>query len=259
MDGAPGTTREALSRIREVVRTREIPLAAAGIAYYALVSLVPLLVLTVVVLTALVGEQLAEFVLRQAGAMLSPSGRNAIRETVRDASGRGGAFAFGSLVFLWAAVRLFRGIGAAFGVVYGTTDGHDVLRQFRDAVVVLVTVVAVAAVLAGIDSVLRVSTTVDLGVVNLFAQFLALTFVLVPLYYFLPDVPVSLAEIVPGAVLCAGGWTVLGVVFEVYAATVGPSLYGALTGVVLFVTWLYVSALVLLLGVVVNVVLAGRD
>ncbi|MFC7155592.1 YihY/virulence factor BrkB family protein [Halomarina halobia] len=259
MNRPPRTTREALERIAAVARTRELSLAAAGIAYYALVSLVPLLVLTVVVLTAVVGEQLAEFVLRQAGAMLSPSGRSAIRETVSDASGREGAFALGSLVLLWAAIRLFRGIDAAFAIVYGTSDDNDVLRQFRDAAVVLVTVVAIAAILAGIDIVVGVRSPLGLGVVNLIAQFLALAFVLVPLYYFLPDAPVSLPEIVPGAVVSAGGWTLLGVVFEVYAATVGTSLYGALTGIVLFVTWLYVSALVLLLGAIVNVVLAGRD
>ncbi|MFC6836511.1 YihY/virulence factor BrkB family protein [Halomarina ordinaria] len=259
MPPAPRTTREALTRIQVLVRRRGLSLAAAGIAYYALVSLIPLLVLAVVVLTAVAGDEVASFVLRQAGEILSPSGRATIRETVRDASGRTGAFALGSLVLLWSSVRLFRGLDTAVAVVYDTPEDDDLLGQFVDAVVVLVTILALAGVLAGVDLAVGLSESLHTGVLRGLVQLVALTVALLPLYYVLPDVSLPVRETLPGAVVAAGGWTVLGTAFETYAATVGTSLYGALTGIVVFVTWLYFSALVLLLGAAVNVVLAGRD
>jgi membrane protein len=88
----------------------------------------------------------------------------------------------------------------------------------------------------------------------------AIAVILLPVYVVIPATSVGLREAAPGAITGAVGWTVLSVVFRVYAANAGQfEVYGVVGGALLFVTWLYFGANILLLGGVVNAVLAGRD
>ena len=97
------------------------------------------------------------------------------------------------------------------------------------------------------------------AIVGTLATLLALVIVLLPLYYFLPGGDVTVREAIPGAVLAAVGLTVLQVVFRIYAARAGAfEAYGVLGGVLLLVTVLYFAGMVLLIGVLLNALLAGR-
>ena len=88
---------------------------------------------------------------------------------------------------------------------------------------------------------------------------LALPIALFPLYYFLPADDVSVSEAIPGAVFAAFGWIVLQTVFRIYATNVGKyEAYGVIGAVLLLIAILYFTALMLLLGVLLNGILAGR-
>jgi len=88
--------------------------------------------------------------------------------------------------------------------------------------------------------------------------FLAVVFL--PMYYLLPEPDIGLREALPGAAIAAVGWTLLQAGFQVYAASAGQfQVYGVIGGILLLVTWLYLAAVVVVVGGVVNVVLAGRD
>jgi membrane protein len=77
----------------------------------------------------------------------------------------------------------------------------------------------------------------------------------VPLYYVLPPTPVTVRHAIPGAVFAAVGWVLLQVAFFHYAGSAGRyAAYGFLGAVLLFVTFLYFGAIVLLAGVVLNLV-----
>ncbi|MFQ3293598.1 MAG: membrane protein [Halobacteriales archaeon] len=66
-------------------------------------------------------------------------------------------------------------------------------------------------------------------------------------------------EALPGTVTVAIGWTLLGGAFSWYATTAGNfALYGVLGGVLLLLTWLYFGAMLVILGAVLNAVIAGR-
>jgi len=83
--------------------------------------------------------------------------------------------------------------------------------------------------------------------------------VFLPLYFLLPDAAVTVREVLPGAVFAALGWTVLEAAFHLYATYVsGASVYGLLGGVLLALSWLYLGALLLLLGAAVNAVRSGH-
>lgn len=244
-------------------RRRDLPTFAASIAYYAFVSLVPLLALAFVVASAVGGPALEASVVALAERYLLPSGRELVVDAFRNTAGRAGTTVVGMLVLAWSALRLLRGVHVAFARVYGSASA-GVARQVRDAVLVVGVVgVATAAAVVGAGAVgVVLPRSPILGLAAPLVVLLVLAVVLFPLYYVFPDVHLTPREALPGTLFAAAGWTALGAGFGAYAgytSTHGAlALYGLLGGVVLLLTWFYAAGLVLLVGAVVNAVLADR-
>ena len=258
----PVRSRLALARaVVRAVRTRDISVLAASIAYYAFVSLLPLLVLTTVVATVLGGAGLRTAVLDLASRYLLPVGQDLVGEALTNSTGRGGVTFVGLLLLLWSSLKLFRGIDTAFARIYGTA-ARDFLGSLRVGVTVLVAVGAGSfggITLVGLVALFR-SPVALLAPLVLFGILLAVLF---PVYYLTPAADVSVREALPGALFCAAGWTVFGTAFALYAAIATTSgrfaLYGALGAILLLVTWFYLAGLVLLVGATLNAVRADRS
>ena len=79
---------------------------------------------------------------------------------------------------------------------------------------------------------------------------LGVMLVLALLYYFLPDVKQEWRYITPGSVLATMLWLLLTWGFSFYAETFGSydRTYGAIGGVIVLMTWLYISGFVFILG-----------
>ncbi|THE63493.1 hypothetical protein D8Y22_16815 [Salinadaptatus halalkaliphilus] len=83
--------------------------------------------------------------------------------------------------------------------------------------------------------------------------------VFAPMYYLFPEPTVSVGEILPGTVFAALSWTVLAVGFRIYVATSDSvALFGIAGAVLIILTWVYLGGFCLLLGAVLNAVLADR-
>ncbi|EMA55186.1 MULTISPECIES: YihY/virulence factor BrkB family protein [Halococcus] len=247
------------------VQEKEITFIAASIAYYAFVSLIPLLLLLLVTVSVAVDQSTANEIVSGATSSLPASAQELVEGAVSNQDGAGGATAVSLVALLWSALKLFRGLDTAFSRVYGRESG-GIAAQVKNGVITLAAVILGAIVAVGIGvavSFWPVEATVAgvsaVAVVGTLATLLALVAVLLPLYYFLPGGDVTLREAVPGAALAAIGFTVLQIVFRVYAARASAfEAYGVLGGVLLLVTVLYFAGMVLLLGVVLNALLAGR-
>lgn len=249
-----------LKAILREFRERDVPFMAGSIAYYAFLSLLPLLMLTFVIVSAIGNEQLEAFVDSATEAYLTPTAQSVVVETIRDASGRVQLSAIAILTLLWSVTSIFRGLDTAFSKLYGTGTEDGLLAKTLDGLLVIGgIVVAIAAMfLAGAVYAL-VPTLPFMKVLNLLLLTIALAVAFVPIYYVFPDVDVSLFEVLPGAFVAAIGWTVLQFLFQVYASFSSTTeLYGVLGGILLLITWLYFGAVVLLLGAATNVVLANR-
>ena len=240
---------------------QRVTFLAASVAYYAFVSLIPALLLLVVVASAVFGDVVAGSLLEATGEFLTPTGEDAVATAVASAQGRSGATVFGLLVLAWSTLKVFRGLDTAFLQVYGVEETVGFLDQVVDAASVVVGVgvgiaimVAVGTFVAAVDAVPLVETA------SILLLPLLLTVVFLPMYYLLPYPEVSVREALPGAAFAAIGWTVLQAGFQVYAAGAGQyQVYGVIGGILLLVTWLYVAAIVVVLGAVINVVLeTGR-
>jgi len=251
----------AVSVARHVVRTvreEEVSFLAAGIAYYMFVSLLPLLLLTLVVGTLVGGEAFANSIVAAAGDVLSPTASTLLEDALTSGAGRGGATVLGVGVTLWSALKVFRGLDAAFSRVYGTDGPDSIVGELVDGLAALGGI-GIALVGLGVIGALGtvLGVRVALGGLAL-VPVLAVAFL--PLYYLFPDQEMTIRDAVPGAVFAGLGWTLLGTGFNVYASQADTyQVYGVIGGVLLLVTWFYFAGQVLLVGAAVNAALADRQ
>ncbi|MCG1004179.1 YihY/virulence factor BrkB family protein [Halobacterium noricense] len=247
-------------RVAGTARDEQVTFLSAAVAYYAFVSLIPLLVLAVAVGTALGGIGLVDSVVGALDAFLTVSGETALRDAMTDGRGRTSATVVSLLLLTWSALKLFRGLDVAFSQVYGVQKPESLLEQVIDGVVVLLTLplaVGAAIVVTVLVPYLDIVPYLDLA--SALTLPVALTLVFLPSYYVFPDVEMSVREALPGAAFAAVGWALLAQGFRGYAAYVGGGeLYGILGGALLLVTWLYFGGIVITLGAVLNAVLSGR-
>ena len=228
-------------------------LLAASLAYYAFVSVLPLLLFLLAVASLSAGDALADRLVVAVSGALTPAGEQLRRQTVTNAAGRGGATVVGLLVLLWSGLKLFRGLDLAFSQIYGVTAEKSFPVKVRDAAVVFGGVLAGITAVAVAGGLLNLSGLPVLRVVGPLALPVALAVAFLPLYVLMPDRGVGVREAAPGALFAGVGWTLLSTGFGIYAATAGSfRLYGVIGGALLLVTWFYLGSLVFLLGAALN-------
>ncbi|WP_225917823.1 YihY/virulence factor BrkB family protein [Halobaculum rubrum] len=269
--GATGVFRRAVSFAREIVaRTSEenVTFLAAGVAYYAFVSLLPAAVLALVIAVTVGGQQLAAAVVDASANVLTASGQELLVTALIDGPGQGSATLISLPLTLWGALKVFRGLDIAFSQVYGIEGAVGLADQLRDSLVVAASVGGSLGAMILLGAVVAVVDVVAVAVVaNALALPALLSAAFLPMYYVFPDTDVTLRDVLPGAVFAGVGWTVLRVAFQAYVEFAGGSsggegtVYGVLGAVLLFVTFLYFGATLVLVGAVVNVVSSdsGRE
>ena len=192
-----------------VVREKHVTADAAGLAYYAFNSLVPLAVLLYAAFTTFgTGDVVAhglELVTGVAAADLEA----AVGRVSGDGTGRVRAVALALVVTAWSAHRLFRGVDSLFDAVYGVRRERSRVRRFLDSTLVLATVTVGVGVVAGVGVALslRVSGPVWL-VLSPALLWLSLVALFAPMYVVLSGADVTVREVLPGAALTASVWTV---------------------------------------------------
>jgi membrane protein len=255
VDGGVGLVRRLVARLRD----EEVTFLAAALAYYAFASLVPFLLLLFAAVSVLGGDELAERVLSISGEILSPVGRGLVEDALQSASGRASATVLSVALLGWSTLKVFRGLDVAFSQVYDTEPASSFFVRIRDATVALLAVGLGLAALVVVNAVVALSGVGVLAVVGPVALVGVLAVVFFPLFYLFPDSDDPPLQVLPGAVVAAISWTLLGTGFRTYAGAAGQfNLYGVFGAVLLLVTWYYVGSMALLLGAALNAVLADR-
>ncbi|MCU4926617.1 YihY family inner membrane protein [Halobacteria archaeon AArc-dxtr1] len=253
---------DVLGRSISLARTEQLTLLAAGVAFYAFVSLVPLALLTVALATTVGGDALVARVTTAASDVLTPSALDLVAETLVDDTGRRSATAVGAVGLLWGSSRVLRGLDRAFALVYGTAAAKSFVDSLWDVLIVSAAIVVGLGAVAVIEAVLLFvpPALTGLTVVGYALVVLGLLAAFLPMYVVFPDANVGVREALPGAIVATIGWFLLSRTFGLYAAFAGEfAVYGAIGAVFLVLAWLYVASAVVVFGAVVNAVLAGRD
>ncbi|ADB61687.1 ribonuclease BN [Haloterrigena turkmenica DSM 5511] len=262
------SSRFALVRdVVAVAHERQLSVTAAGLAYHAFNTLVPLVIL------ALVGASLVDGLeplvsTLEAAAGIEGAVTDGGLEGMTGGSARTRAALLAVAVLLWSAVRLFQAINSAFTDVYGARTDESYVATTTTVTlvtalyVVLVTVtIAVGVALVTVVGV-SLSVVVDggwtaAGSTLLLAGLLLAVFF--PMYYLFPQPNVSVGEVLPGTAFAAVSWTVLAVGFRFCVSTSeSVALFGIAGAILLVLTWVYLGGLCLLLGAVLNAVRADH-
>jgi membrane protein len=246
-----------------------IPLLAAGVAFWAMLSIFPAL-LALIALYGLVADpqDVADQVGNALGAVSSDTKKVITDQLKEVAVGREQALGIGLIVsvavLLWSASSGMQNLMQAITTAYEQKETRGFVKLRATAVALtlggilfgILVLAAIGVVPAVVD---RVVPDGPLKVVILVAEavvFFALVVgVLTVLYRFAPaNKPSGLRWSSPGAILAALLWTVGTVAFAFYVQNFSSygNTYGALAGVVIFMLWLYLSAFVVLLGALIN-------
>ncbi|ELZ05337.1 ribonuclease BN [Natrialba chahannaoensis JCM 10990] len=263
------TSLPALARsVAAVARKRQISVTAAGLAYHAFNTLVPLVILLLVGMTLVDAlEPLLEMIEEAAGleGMLTSDASEVAGDAGVDLA-RAGVLALA--ILLWSAARLFQAVNSAFTGIYGSRKDQSYVGSAMTVTIVTVLNTALLTVTVALGvalvSVVGVSVSVFVGgvaatLVSSIVLLGLLTVLFFPMYYLFPQADVSAREVLPGTAFAALSWTVLALGFRLYVATSESiALFGIAGAVLLILTWVYFGGCCLLLGAILNAVRAGR-
>lgn len=166
-------------------------------------------------------------------------------------------------------------IWAASGAVTALTSALNSANDIRDrrpfwktrGLALLVTVAAAALVI--VASTIAIAAPAVAAHLGGAAQILILILrwpvaaglmllVIACVYHFLPDLDQPFALITPGSVVAVAGWIAASLAFSLYVGHFGKYevVYGALGSVIVLLLWMWISALVILVGAEINAVLS---
>lgn len=264
----PAGWKDILNRVKEEAKADNISLLAAGVAFYAVLALFPV-VIAAVTLYGLVADpvqieqQVGSFVggLPQAGPIILDQIRNAT------SSSRAG-LSLGAVVSL--LVALYSASAGANGLIQGVNVAYDeqetrgflkvralaLLLTASGLVTGLVAIGLVAVLPAIIDSLGlgRIGETV-VRVVRWPVLALLVAAGLSLLYRYAPDRQPARAQWVSwGAVVATVLWLIGSGLFSLYVSNFSNygATYGALAGIIVLLLWLFLTAFTALLGAEIN-------
>ncbi|XVH33250.1 YihY/virulence factor BrkB family protein (plasmid) [Haloferacaceae archaeon DSL9] len=254
---------EGTKTTKTVFSEKNVTFLAGSIAYSAFVSLVPLVLFFFLVVSVAGAPGLQQRVVDVATQSVSPSVGGVIEVMINQQSGAGtgstvSASIIGALTLVWGAIKVFRGLDTAFSELYETTARESFVGQIKKSLLILVVLTLAIVAMVGATSIvafLSFIPYIGLAVPLLLVVVLIVAFF--PMYYLFPDIDVEPRDVLPGTIVGAVGWVVLQVLFQVYVSLSGGG-GNLIASILLFVTWLYFTAVVLLLGATVNAVVVGR-
>ena len=251
-------------------------LIASGVAFYGFLAVVPLLTALVIsygliaepsqvathiaALTRIMPEQAAEIIGSQ------------LKDMVARASPGVSLGLFLSLII--AIYGAMRGAGAfiiALNIVYGVEDKRSFIRRTAVAVAITVSLVGIfvlaSLTLSAIGLLQKAAPMLNgavfaaIQIIFLLVAAWSVRFAISTIYRFSPNrPPCPDSWLKPGSAVATIGWLVTTTGFAFYVKNFGNynATYGALGAVIIFLTWLYLSAYVILLGAELNSILERR-
>lgn len=248
--------------------SHEGPRFGAALSFYSLVSLAPLVILVIALVSLVIGHSAAQDqIINEVQAFIGADGAKAVR-TVIEHSKEPAASSFASIVgivtLLFGASGVFAELQSALNKIW------DVRRNREGNLMSLIGVYAfafgmtlavgflllvslvVSAVLAALGrfagEILPVPESV-MATLNFLVSFSGISVLFALLFKYVPDIKIRWRDVWEGAIVTAVLFTVGKSLIGVYLgkAAVG-SAYGAAGSLIVVVLWVYYSAMIFLFG-----------
>jgi membrane protein len=236
---------------------------AAMVAYYALLSFVPLTFLALALLGLAHRADASDFLVRELSRAFPSTSLDSILKLVHQVQDNAATLGIiGGVALLWSSLSLFSALESAFNIVYGLPNRSFLRGKALAATLMVATITTLFASLVvgavGVEVVKRYAPGVAGNSVVAYILSIAVSVVgvflfLLAVYRLLPTADVTLRDALPGAIAAS---IVLEASFQVVPvfvrlAAVNPVLR-ALGGPAILLLWLYVMANVIVLGAELN-------
>jgi membrane protein len=250
----------------------------ASIAFYAVTSMAPVLVLIVAIAGAAFGEDAARGALAtQLGGIMGSDSANFLQDVVVHAASRGSgtlAGIFGTLALLVTASGVFGEIQAALNAIWRAAPRGTTLRRLIRARLIslglvgalgflLLLSLGISAGLALLSQTLGSLGTAEVWVgqlLNVAVTFLLAAMLTAAIYKILPDTEIAWRPAMVGAIVTAFLFEIGKFLIGFYLGRVAPnSAYGTAGSLLIILLWTYYSAQIFLFGAEFTKVLASRQ
>ncbi|TDG29233.1 YihY/virulence factor BrkB family protein, partial [Paracraurococcus ruber] len=254
-----------LKRTASEVSTDRVMTEAAGITFYVLLALFPALAALVSIYGLFADPGTIEEHLATLAGVIPSGGMEIIADQVRRITAKGdGALGLGAVIglatSLWSANQAMKAFVDSLNIVYGEKETRGVFRRLMVTMAFTATgLLFLALAMAGVVAVPILLNLVGLGgaleATLRWARWPVLLLVvgvfLACLYRYGPDrAKAQWRWVTWGSAFAAVGWVVFSVGFSWYVTNFGKynETYGSLGAVIGFMTWIWLSATVVLVG-----------
>ncbi|HEX7043210.1 MAG TPA: YihY/virulence factor BrkB family protein [Burkholderiales bacterium] len=261
--------KDILLRVKDQLGADNISIVAAGVAFYLFLALFPAVAALVSVVGLVVNPGEIERYVAAAGEVMPPEALAIVASQVQQlasASSRtlGLSLVVSVALALWSATAGTKSLMAALNIAYGEEERRGYLRYYATAILLTLGAIAFAvlalalvAVLPALLALLPVPQIVRtaLGLVRWVILAGAFVLGLAVVYRFAPDRTQPQWRWVSwGAAAATALWLLGSALFSLYVANFGDynKTYGALAAIVILLTWIYLTAFVVLLGAELN-------
>jgi len=236
---------------------------AAMVAYFALLSFVPLVFLALALLGLAHRADASDFLVKELSRAFPGSSLHSILSLVHKVQDNATTLGIiGGVGLLWSSLSLFSALESAFNIVYGRPNRSFLRGKGLAASVMVGSLVTLFASLVvgalGVEGLKQytpgfVGNSAVAYIVSIAVSLVGVFLFLFAVYLLLPNAPVTVRDALPGAVAAA---VVLEASFQVLPvfvryADVNVTLR-ALGGPAILLLWLYVMANVIVLGAELN-------
>jgi membrane protein len=263
----PSGWKDIAKRTAKEVKQDQVPLLGAGVAFYALLSLFPAIIAGISIYGLVADPETVRDQLDRLAQQLSPETATILGQQIRQVTGAAGgalglATVVGILTALWSASSGMKALITGVNLAYDETEGRKFVKLRGLALlltlgamvlmgVALALIVGFPAVADSWPMALRWTASILRWV--LLAVLLAAA--LAVLYRIAPDRDEPRWTWVSwGSAIATVLWILTSIGFSIYANSFGNynKTYGALAGIIILMFWLYLTAVIVLVGAELN-------
>ena len=245
----------------------------AMMAYYAVLALFPMLVFVIALALVVLPADTVRQGLAMATETMPPGVKDMLSQRVEQLIQASGAHfvIIGAALALWGARGGAVSLASALNALFHKTETRSWLRRQLTALLVtlavaVMVVIALALLVVGPIAGHYVADQLDLGhafdvgwsIGRWIGAGLLVMVVWAIVYKFLPDTDAPFRVFTPGAFFGVLLWLGISALFGLYLGHFNSyeATYGTLGGAIIFLTWLWLSNIALLVGAVINDILA---
>jgi membrane protein len=261
--------KDVLLRFALRIQEARVLSLAGAVAFFTLLSLVPALSLLITIYGGLTDPVTIVGQLDELTIVLPQAARELIREQAVRLSGRDATelsltVLVGFLVAVWSANAAMKANFDALNIIYGVRERRSFVRlnlvslaTTLSGLLVLMLALVLIASLPVVTALFPFGHELEvlIRLLRWPAFFVLGTVAIGCLYWIGPDRrPPRFSWVLPGAIVSALLWLGTSVGFSWYVSTLGryTATYGSLATIVVFMTWLWLSATIILIGAELN-------